>query len=84
MTDFRLCTRDVFGNVGYIVRKNGCISYMGADRTPWALSNLAGNSAAELCFQLEDASDAADACDAVRRRARIPWRALGEQPRAQP
>lgn len=50
----------------YLVRRNGKVSYIGANEVPLALSSLAGDDAAELRFALEDATTPHAAAIAVR------------------
>lgn len=48
-------------STGFILISNGVVSYISAQETPLALSNIAGSRAAELRFRLEDAKTPAAA-----------------------
>jgi len=65
--DFRLKLVDTLGNTSYIARRGDRVSYVSGSETPLALSNAAGNNAAALRFELEDAFDAAEALKATKK-----------------
>lgn len=70
-TSFRIRYADRCGNVNFITRSNGKVLHFSASETPMALSNCAGNNAADLRFALEDAATGADAIKSVRALAQF-------------
>lgn len=64
--NYRIKVKDFNGNLTYLVRKEGKVSYYSKSEVPLALSNLASDNAAELRFKLEDAYDGSRAVVAVR------------------
>jgi hypothetical protein len=60
-SQIRLKITDNLNNISYITISNHKVAYFGATEIPLALSNLAGNQAAELRFALEDAASAGGA-----------------------
>lgn len=67
LKDYRLKVTDrQLGNVSFLIRENGKVSYFSASETPLALSNLVDSQAAELRFKLKDALGAENAAHAVR------------------
>jgi len=65
--DFRVKYTDYVGNARFITRKNGRLAHFSGNLTPHALSNVAGENAADLQFALEDSLSAADAAAAIRK-----------------
>lgn len=63
----RVKLTDGFGNVSFLVVKDGAVRYFSGAEVPLALSNIAGSKAAELRFALADAKSAVAVSDALRR-----------------
>ena len=72
MDRVRIETKDAFGNLLYFHRlSTGRWSYISGNCTPNCFSNWAGNKAAQLSFDLEDASTPIEALAAVKRAGHI-------------
>lgn len=67
--NYRLELKDHGGGRYYLTRTNGRVQLVSGDMTPHALSNIAGNKAALLSFELNDAFDGREAATAVRKLA---------------
>jgi hypothetical protein len=80
MKPFRLRVIDRSGNISYLVRRREKtqIRYFTAGESPLPLSNLVGNEAAELRFELEDAMDDSSAFKALSERLERQWKKLPE------
>jgi len=69
--NFRIRYADRCGNVLFITRTDGKIQHFTGSEQSHALSNVAGDKAAELRFALQDARDGTEALKHVRALAQF-------------
>jgi hypothetical protein len=71
----RISSPPASGRAGltYVTRYGDRVSYISADETPLALSNLILHGAAEVRFVLEDASDGYIAAAGLRAALKYQW-----------
>lgn len=65
--NYRIRVTDSLGNLSYLVRESGKVTYMSGSEMPLALSNLVDSRAAELRFELIDALNGTAALTALRK-----------------